>query len=192
MRRMLSSALRDSSLRPLPATVVTLLVDLNAPPRLAAHLRAVHDVAVSLTDWLSERYPQLPFDREAVLFGAASHDIGKVRHVEELSAPGSLQEPAGHQLLLEAGVEPRLARFAGTHGSWHASGITIDDLLVSLSDKVWKAQRVRDLEQLVLDLLAAASAQPPWQAFLDLDDELTRLADGADERLAFQNAHPIL
>jgi hypothetical protein len=62
---------------------------------------------------------------------------------------------------------------------------------VSLADKVWKAKRVPDLEQLVVDRLAAASDQPAWQAFLDLDDELTRLADGADERLAFQNAYPV-
>jgi hypothetical protein len=88
-------------------------------------------------------------------------------------------------------VEPRLARFAGTHGSWTAEGIELEDLLVSLADKVWKAKRVDDLEQLVVDRLVAESGQERWEAFLELDDQLGRLADGADERLAFQNSYPV-
>lgn len=148
-------------------------------------------MAATLTDWLRASHPALVFDREAVLFGAATHDIGKVVHPAELSTPGSEHEPAGERLLLAAGVEPRLARFAATHGSWHAPGITIDDILVSVADKVWKAKRVPDLEQLLVDRLAEASALPGWQAFLTLDDELTRVADSADARLAYQNSHPV-
>ncbi|MBM2616261.1 hypothetical protein JIG36_11905 [Actinoplanes sp. LDG1-06] len=75
---------------PLPPAAALLLDDLDAPPRLRAHLRAVHDVAVSIVDWL-----------------------------------------------------------------------------------------------------AAVSGREPWEVFLDLDDHLTALADTADERLAFQNSHPI-
>ncbi|GAA4563083.1 hypothetical protein GCM10023176_06270 [Micromonospora coerulea] len=69
----------DPPLRPLPDEVAALLAALHAPPRLAAHLRAVHDVAAQLTDALADWFPQLPFDRAAVLFGAATQDIGKVR-----------------------------------------------------------------------------------------------------------------
>jgi hypothetical protein len=39
----------DPPLRPLPDRVAQLLWNLGAPPRLAAHLRAVHDVAYQLT-----------------------------------------------------------------------------------------------------------------------------------------------
>ncbi|GAA4635847.1 HD domain-containing protein [Actinoallomurus vinaceus] len=130
-------------------------------------------------------------DREAVLFGAASHDIGKVIHTAELSGPGSVHEEAGHRLLLDHGVEERLARFARTHAAWTEPDIAIEDLLVSLADKVWKGKRVPDLEQKVVDRLAAASGQATWQAFLDLDDLLTAIAAEADRRLAFQSAHPI-
>jgi hypothetical protein len=175
----------------LPAEAAELLGRLSAPPRLVAHLRAVHDVACQLTDWLATTHPRLRFDRDAVLYGAATHDIGKVLHVEELSGPGNKHEEAGRRLLLEAGVEPRLARFAGTHGSWTADGIELEDLLVSLADKVWKAKRVDDLEQLVVDRVVAESGQERWKVFLELDDELGRLAEGADERLAFQNSYPI-
>lgn len=185
------SALTDSALRPLPSAAVPLLRDLSAPPRLIAHLRAVHDVACQLADWVERHHPGVTFDRAAVLFGAATHDIGKVRHPEELSGPGSAHEPAGYELLLERGVPVESARFARTHASWTADDIGIDDLLVSLADKVWKAKRVESLEQLVTARLAAASGQEPWEVFLALDDELGRIAEGADERLAFQSSYPI-
>ena len=119
-----------------------LLLDLDATPRLAAHLRAVHDVACQIADWLTRQYPALRFDRDAVLFGAATHDIGKTVHTAELSGSGSGHEEAGRQLLLAHGVSTRLARFAATHAAWTRQGIQIEDLLVSVADKVWKDKRV--------------------------------------------------
>lgn len=188
---MLEQALTAPPFRPLPPAAVVLLRDNAAPPRLAAHLRAVHDVAARLADWLAVTYPAAAFDREAVLFGAATHDIGKTVHPAELSEPGHRHEAAGEQLLLAAGVEARLARFAGTHGGWRAARAGFEDHLVSLADKVWKGKRQEDLEKLVVARLAEAAGQEPWAAFLALDDHLTALADGAGARLAFQNAYPI-
>ncbi len=121
-------------MRLLPPQAVDLLVRLQAPPRLGAHLRAVHDVAWRLTGWLAGAYPKLEFDRPAVLFGAATHDIGKVVHPEELSGPGSRHESAGRRLLLDAGVDPALARFAGSHGTWDSPAAEVEDLLVSVAD----------------------------------------------------------
>jgi hypothetical protein len=183
-------AISESALRPLPERATALLTVLDAPPRLAAHLRAVHDVACQIVDWIG-RYPAPQVDREAVLFGAATHDMGKIRHLDELSGPGSRHEQAGYELLLEQGVEEPLARFARTHASWDAADIGIDDLLVSLADKIWKAKRVPDLEQLVVDRLAAATGQEPWEAFMALDDVLDRIAADAGQRLAFQSSFPI-
>ena len=183
----LDRALTASSLRPLPAVAAELLLNLAAPPRLAAHLRLVHDVAWSLTDALGRRRPALDFDTTAVLFGAATHDIGKVQHIEELSAPGSAHEPAGERLLLRYGVPGHLARFAASHGSWDTPDRSLDDLLVSLADKVWKGARVPDLEQRVTAFLGGA----PWEAFLELDDLIQPLTAAADRRLAFQALHPI-
>jgi HD domain-containing protein len=147
----LSRALTDPGVRPLPAAAEQLVRAMGAPPRLAAHLRAVHHLAAELTGWLAVRHPELDVDHDAVLFGAATHDIGKVIHIEELSGPGSRHEAAGQRLLLDAGVEPRLARFAGTHGTWWAEGVELEDLLVSTADKVWKGKRVTDLDQSVVD-----------------------------------------
>ncbi|MFC6017467.1 HD domain-containing protein [Plantactinospora solaniradicis] len=178
------------ALRPLPPRAVELLVTVDAPPRLAAHLRAVHDVAAQLLDWLRQRYPRLVVDHEAVLFGAATHDIGKCLHPEELSGPGSRHEPAGRQLLLTHGVPAELARFAATHARWDHPDVTIDDLLVSLADKVWKGRREQDLETLVVGRLAGAGDEQPWAAFMGLDDVLGRIAGEADARLDFQARYP--
>ncbi|MEU7971380.1 HD domain-containing protein [Micromonospora sp. NPDC049089] len=190
LRRALTAP-ADPPLRPLPDQVVALLEVLDAPPRLAAHLRAVHDVAAQLADAMAHRFPQLPFDREAVLFGAATHDIGKVRHPEELSGPGSAHEPAGYELLLQHGVGESSARFARDHASWHQDSVGVDDLLVSVADKVWKGKRVTDLEELLVDRLADATGRERWSVFLDLDDILDEIAADADRRLAFQATHPV-
>lgn len=187
----LRRALTDPGPRPLPDEVSELLEKLAAPPRLAAHLRAVHDVACSLADWLEKQHPELVFDREATLFGAATHDIGKTIHPEELSGPGAAHEQAGYELLLSQGIDEERARFARTHAAWSAD-VGVEDLLVSTADKVWKAKRVTDLEQLLVDRLTAASGQSPWEVFMALDDVLDRIAAAADGRLAFQARHPVL
>ncbi|SDH89759.1 HDIG domain-containing protein [Actinokineospora alba] len=187
----LRRALTEPGPRPLPDRAADLLTTLDAPPRLAAHLRAVHDVAVQLVDWVALHHPTVEVDREAALFGAATHDIGKTLHPDELSGPGSAHEQAGYELLRAHGVDERLARFARDHASWTGPHIGFDDLLVSLADKVWKAKRVPDLEQRVVDHLAAAAGQQPWEAFLALDDFLDTLAADADSRLAYQASHPI-
>ncbi|MEV5907149.1 HD domain-containing protein [Streptomyces sp. NPDC052127] len=181
----------DPALRPLPAEVAALLDEVGAPPRLVAHLRAVHDVAARLVEWAGRHCPALAVDREAVLFGAATHDIGKTLHPDELSGPGARHEAAGRELLLAHGVRPEAARFAGTHATWGTPGATVEDLLVSLADKVWKNKRVADLEDLVVAELSRAGGRPVWQEFLDLDEFLTALGEGADQRLAWQAAHPV-
>jgi len=181
----------DPRVPPLPSQARELLETLDAPPRLAAHLRAVHDVAGILAGWVRQHYPGVRFDAAAVVFGAAIHDIGKVVHVGELSGPGSAHEQAGYELLLAQGVEEAYARFARTHALWDAEDVGVEDLLVSLADKAWKAKRVPELEKRVTDVLAAASGEPSWQVFMSLDDLLDRIAAGADGRLAFQSAYPV-
>ncbi|WP_240521662.1 HD domain-containing protein [Amycolatopsis vastitatis] len=181
MTDLLRRSLEDPGFAPLPPRARELLESLGAPPRLGAHLRLVHDVAVTLTGWV-----RADFDVPAVLFGAATHDIGKILHPAELSGPGSLHEVAGYSLLLSQGIEEASARFARTHGSWDAADVTFEDLLVSLADKVWKGKRVPELEQRVTARLGG----PAWETFLALDDELERIAAGADARLAFQAAYP--
>lgn len=126
-----------------------------------------------------------------MLFGAATHDIGKTVHVSELSEPGAAHEEAGQALLLGCGVGPELSRFAATHASWTASRAGLEDLLVSLADKIWKNKRVADLEDLVVARLAEATGRAAWEEFVALDDVLSRIGDDADGRLSFQASFPI-
>jgi len=176
----LEHALTASAWRPLPGTAAELLRDLDVPPLLGAHLRLVHDVAWSLTDAVGRRWPALDFDTTAVLFGAATHDIGKAEHVAELTGPGSAHEPAGRQLLLRYGVPVGLARFAASHGDWADPARDTEDLLVSVADQVWKGNRVPDLERLLAD-------RTGWGLAAILDD----LAAGAAARIAFQQRYPV-
>jgi hypothetical protein len=191
---LLSRALHDESvpgLRLLPGTAADLLELLQAPPRLAAHLRLVHDVACQIDEWASDRYPAIGYDRPAMLFGAATHDIGKIIYAAELSAPGSRHEEAGRALLLGHGISPDRARFAATHASWGRPGITAEDLMVSVADKAWKNKRVAELEDLLVARLAQASGRDAWEEFLALDRLLAAIGDGADGRLAFQASFPV-
>ncbi|MFJ9817665.1 HD domain-containing protein [Streptomyces sp. NPDC101151] len=186
-----TAATVDPPLRPLSERAALLLAGVDAPPRLVAHLRAVHDVAARLVEWVQRHCPGLEFDAEAVLFGAATHDIGKAVHVAELSGPGDRHEEAGRELLLQHGVEAGLARFAATHASWATPGIGVEDLLVSLADKAWKGKRVPELEDLVVARLATADGRAGWEWFMKLDDALSGIGEGADRRLAYQMSHPI-
>ena len=187
----LDHALSDGGLPALPERAEALVRRVQAPARLAAHLRAVHAAALDLADRLGDRFPGLAYDREAVLFGAAIHDIGKTVHVEELSGPGSAHEMEGYRLLLSLDVEERLARFARTHAAWDGPGVVVEDLLVALADKVWKAKRVTELEDLVVERLVAATRREAWEVFSCLDEILFAIAGRADDRLAFQSRYPI-
>jgi hypothetical protein len=171
-------------MRRLPADVETLLAEMDAPPRLGAHLRAVHDVAWRLTEALSD---VLAFDRDAVLWGAATHDVGKVILPAELSGPGVAHERAGYDLLLACGYDEARARFARDHGDWSDPDLPTECLLVTLADKVWKGKRVADLE----DRVVARIGGRAWQVYMALDDLLAGIADHAAARLDFQARHPV-
>jgi hypothetical protein len=88
------------------------------------------------------------------------------------------------------GVDSAMARFAATHAAWTTDEVGMEDLLVSLADKIWKNKRVPELEDLVVARLSAASGRPVWEEFLDLDNVLARIGDEADARLAYQMSYP--
>jgi len=178
-------------LKPLPPIAADLLATVEAPPRLVAHLTLVHDVAAQLVPAFQRAFPALVVDEAAVLFGAATHDIGKALAPSELSAPGKTHEPLGEDLLLRHDVSPPLARFARTHGlPVDDQTLTTDDLLVILADTVWKGRRDTPLEDVITKALTR-SGTPAWKAFDRLDAILTKIATEADARLAWQQAHPL-
>jgi hypothetical protein len=179
--------LSNPDLRALPADAERLLLRTCASPRLLAHLVLVHDVAFRLAEQIRQAFPGVAFDLDAVRFGAATHDIGKVFHRKELVQPGKNHERQGVRLLLHLGVEKNRARFAYTHGNWATvEDVTLEDLIVALADMCWKGKRVDELEAKVSTLLSRTSGKPEWQCFADLDRIVTSLAAGADARLARQ------
>jgi HD domain len=174
--------------RPLPAIAQQLCEKLKAPPRLIAHLSLVHDAAVEIVEGLRQRFPTLSFDAEAVHFGAATHDLGKVLHSNELTGPGNRHEEHGPGLLERHGVSPELARFARTHGAWSRETLPLEDLLVALADTVWKGQRIEALEAQVVAKIAEKTGFEQWGAFDKLDGLLEEVAAHGDERLAWQQS----
>ena len=179
-----SDTMTMEDLRPLPPVVVEFLRGLDASPRLLAHLVLVHDVAARLLEALAETWPHLPVDAGAVLLGAATHDIGKVRVPEELTGPGTAHAVLGQQLLEEHGFPTELARYARTHETWiEEPDVTPEDLLVALADYLWRGKRDAALEGAITSWIADAVSAAPWVVFLDVDDIATDLAQDAPRRL---------
>lgn len=179
----------DAPLQPrdLPSDAKHLLTTLNAPPRLIAHLALVHDAAAEILDALQAQWPNLSIDREAVLFGAATHDIGKVLHPSELTGPGNKHEQDGPGLLRQHGVSPERSRFARTHGTWKAEpSLTLEDDLVALADHSWKGSRNEALESMVAGRIAESLGTETWEAFMGLDEIVAEVASRGEERLAWQ------
>jgi hypothetical protein len=176
----------------LPEDAQALLRQANSPPRLVAHLVLVHDVATGLVGELGRTFPELNFDKESVLFGAATHDIGKATHRNELKGPGKLHEEFGRELLIRLGVPESRARFALTHGNClTAPDIRIEDMLVALADHTWKGKRCGELESVLAGAIAHQTGTPEWECFASLDEIAQRLSNGADERLAWMSQFPV-
>lgn len=105
-------------------------------------------------------------------------------HPEEISTGGKRHEADGPGLLVAIGVSPYLARFANTHGSWSPAS-RCEDLLVSLSDQIWKGRRDQELANLVTDKVARMCHREPRFCFLELDHILAQIASHAEERLEY-------
>ena len=169
-------AMSMQTLRPIPAAAAQLCEALHAPPQLVRHLTLVHNAAAELLDGLAAAFPSQVIDREAVLFGAATHDLGKVLHPNELRAWGSRHEDDGPALLEQHGVPKLWARFARTHGQWQEAG-ELEDLIVALADQIWCGRRRPDLEERTAKFLAKANNLAEWIAWSKLDGLLDTIGD---------------
>jgi putative nucleotidyltransferase with HDIG domain len=74
---------------------------------------------------MQRHYPAVHVDAATTLAGAALHDIGKVRHRDELYGPGSSHEDSGYRLLRSRGVSEAVAALVRDHGSWSRAGQTL-------------------------------------------------------------------
>jgi hypothetical protein len=166
-----------------PNRALRLLADMGASPWLVRHHELVLEAATLLCSLVRSKLG-VTFDREQVLVGAAVHDAGKIVHPEEMSQPGHLHESAGERLLIEHGIPARLARFCVTHASWSGVGISIEDLLVALADKLWKGKRDDALERRIADVMADDVEREAWEVFDALDSICEAIAADGPARLA--------
>lgn len=166
----------------LPTPIPSLLQSYNAPQHLQSHLCIVYTTATILLQQLKSKWEHLDIDETAILFGAASHDIGKAIVTEELHQSGNQHEIVGYQLLIQNNIPHRLARFAQTHGNWQEESLEVEDLLVTLADKIWKGKRIPTLEEKICHKMAAILEIDFWEIFVQLDEILIEIVLGADER----------
>jgi hypothetical protein len=172
---------------PLPDIAAALCNDLKAPPRLRAHLTLVHDAAFQLCNAIDRKWPKLAYDRDAVLIGAATHDLGKVLHPSELVGPGEDHERDGPALMLKHGLRADKARFAGTHGRASLKpDATLEDMIVALADAVWKGARRDALEKIISVKIASLTGDEVWNTFMTLDSTIQAIAKHAEARLEWQ------
>jgi putative nucleotidyltransferase with HDIG domain len=158
-----------------------LLHALGASKRLIHHARLVSQAADVLL--VEVKSLGVPIDVRVVHFGAILHDIGKIRHQQELSEPGSLHEQAGEAMLLERGIDPAIARCCASHGAWNSPGVSLEERVVALADKLWKGKRETGLELLVVDEIATRLMVTRWDVFERLDTVFEEIAAGGSERV---------
>jgi hypothetical protein len=178
--------LDQRNLAELPVTVRELFARIDAPPRLVAHLTLVHDVAVRIVTALEVALPNLLLSKSRIAFGAATHDIGKAVHREELTGSGHEHERAGYELLLKFGVSEQDARFTLTHADLTLAIVDLSDVIVALADKCWKGKRDESVETRVCAEIAGATGLALWEVTSRVDEIVTDIAAQADDGLAWQ------
>jgi hypothetical protein len=178
------------SFHELPPEAQDILTKFGAAPRLIAHLTIVHDVADQLIQQLNIIWPMLEYDQKRVLFGAATHDVGKTICTNELTGPGTRHEEIGPQLLLENGFPEPYARFARTHAQWdQESSVQLEDLLVAFADTIWKGKRDEALEKELSRQIMLQCHDEVWDVYMKIDDLASDLAKGAHDRILWQGTH---
>ena len=170
----------------LPDKAQMLFEKLEIQGRLEKHLRIVHQTALELSEAIHSQWTSLVFNLYEVLFGAATHDIGKHLVKEELFKPGNKHQQAGYDLLVSENIEPSLARFALTHGSVLYNTLLIEDLIVIMADKLWKGKRIDELEEAFISKISKELSQDFWFIYTKAENIFSKLAEGADKRLLWQ------
>ncbi len=158
------------------------LQDLDAPSDLIQHVKLVAEAAEILI--LQFEQLNLSFDPEWIRLGVAFHDIGKILYPAELNKRGNQHEAAGEQLLLDRGIDPKIARCCRSHGQWNQMECSFEELAVALADCLWKGNRNVELEHLMISRSAQILNQDYWDVFIKLDDLFEEIARSGDLRLS--------
>lgn len=158
-----------------------LLNKLGAPEHLKTHVTLVGEATDLLISALQELGVEIDF--EFIRTGVVIHDIGKIIHSSEMTGPGSEHEPEGEKILINNAASPKLARVCLSHARWDKMECSIEELVIALSDKLWKGKRVESLELAVIDNTADILQKERWDIFPELDLKFEEIASGGHERL---------
>lgn len=161
---------------------LSLLKELKAPAHLLNHALLVSEVASQIVESITAYGVDL--DRCFVEAGAVLHDTGKIKHTQELYQQGNLHEAEGEKMLLALGVDAKLARVCVSHASWSIEENSLEELLIALSDKLWKGKRVESLEEKIITTISSSTDTSYWDVFTPLDSCFESIAAGGDERLS--------
>jgi len=125
------------------------LDSMGAPDHLKTHVSLVGEAADLLIEKLKHLGVSLDF--EFIRIGVAIHDIGKIVHTNEMTGPGSDHEPEGEKILKDHGVSSKLARVCLSHARWREMECSTEELVIALSDTLWKGKRSEELELEVIE-----------------------------------------
>jgi HD domain len=159
-----------------------LLQDLGAKPRLIQHVKLVGEAAEIIISQLQQL--DILFDREWIRLGVAFHDAGKIPYPSELADRGNRHEAAGEILLLEQGIDPKIARCCRSHGQWQQLECSLEELVVALADNLWKGKRNNELEHRVITKIANMLDRDYWEIFIALDSGFEEVAATGASRLS--------
>jgi hypothetical protein len=164
-----------------PEDAIKLLAQLGAPARLLQHVKLVGEAAELLIGQLDQLNIQI--DQAFIRTGVIFHDAGKILYQAELSNKGNQHEAAGEQLLLQHGVDARLARCCRSHAQWQSMDCSLEELVIALADHLWKGKRSPELELAVIDECAVRLNCTRWDIFVVLDSHFESIAANGNERL---------
>jgi hypothetical protein len=148
---------------------------------LFVHVKLVGEALEEIIGFLSKY--NLPIDYNFARLGVVLHDAGKIAHPLEFSESGSKHEAGGNRLLLENGVVLELAQCCISHAQYDGNECSIEELLVALSDTLWKGARVEKLELRIVDNIAALMGKEHWVIFMEFDDCFESVASSGVKRL---------
>lgn len=154
-----------------------------ARQRLRRHGELVLEAGELLLSALHTAAVGVAIDADRVRCGCLLHDSGKLLYPEELDVPGRRHEAAGQRMLQEHGVADDVAVFCATHGDV-TRATSLEELLVTAADKLWKGKRVDVVEEALVEAVADAMGTEKWEVFAWVDEVATRIAAGGAARLA--------
>ena len=162
-------------------TALALQRQSNFPSRLILHHEIVSNVAKTLAEEINLLGVQVEVAKAELM--AAIHDIGKTLVPEELSEKGSKHEALGVRVAEKLGLDPSTSKICTSHGSTTPEGLSKEEIVVRLADKLWKGKRDAEFERKVAEVFSQELKEAAWKTFLKLDLIFENIAARAADRL---------